>query len=867
MRRCIILLLALAIVLSAQDFRATLNGTVLDPSGAVVPKAQLEVRNTETGEVRKAVTQANGQFSVPLLPPGTYTASAEAPGFKKVLRENIILRAGQAFGIEMTLQVGTVTEQVVVYAETPVLETEKPDRGTVIDTARITELPPVSRNPVMLSVLVAGVTFRGGSNRVFDQSSIDQWSVNGSPSTLSNTFILDGAANKALQGQNYIGYVPEPEALQEVRIQTNSYDAQYGNNGGGVVSMTLKSGTNDLHGSAFEFNNNNGTKARPYFLPSGQGKPKYILNEFGATIGGPIVRNKLFYFGSYESTLHRETGATFTTVPTAAIRTGDESASPRVIYDPSTGNPDGSGRLPFAGNIIAPSLHSPIVKKLIDLTPMPNIPELLTNNFYAVGAYKFNRHTFDTKFNYSSSSKLTVYGRVGLLKVASNNPPVFGRLGGAGVQTSSGTTNTVTGKTYTTSVGATYIVTPTFLIDGNFGLSVLDTIGQPIGLNEKLGSDYLGIPGTNGPGVNGGGWPNFSVTNYTAIGVPWSNWPLIYYDPSVKHSMNANWTRGTHNVRFGYEMASRYMNHWEGSEAGAFSFDGSVTTIKGGASPNQFNSYGQFLLGLPSSVSRTHLPEQMSVHERLGGLYVRDQWQVSRRLTFSYGLRWEYYPMPARRTRGMETYDVSTNKMLICGVGAVPKDCGMKVSKRLFAPRSGLTYRVTDSFVIRAGYGITYDPYSLARAMLTNYPTSVSLSMPRDNSYVPVGTLAQGIPKIVDTDLGNGIIDVPTQYSVPVLPNFFRRGYIQSWNFSLQKQLRENLTGEVAYVGTRQVRQFGTRNLNAGTLGGGQGSQPFFKAYGRTASVSTITPRGNSHYHWCPAKLFRKRIRCIESYR
>ena len=322
--------------------------------------------------------------------------------------------------------------------------------------------------------------------------------------------------------------------------------------------------------------------------------------------------------------------------------------------------------------------------------------------------------------------------------------------------------------------------------------------------------------------------------------------------------MNANWTRGTHNVRFGYEMASRYMNHWEGSEAGAFSFDGSVTTIKGGASPNQFNSYGEFLLGLPSSVSRTHLPEQMSAHERLGGLYVRDQWQVSRRLTFSYGLRWEYYPMPARRTRGMETYDVSTNKMLICGVGAVPKDCGMKVSKRLFAPRFGLSYRVTDSFVIRAGYGITYDPYSLARAMLTNYPTSVSLSMPRDNSYVAVGTLAQGIPKIVDTEFGNGIIDVPTQYSVPVLPNFFRRGYIQSWNFSLQKQLRENLTGEVAYVGTRQVRQFGTRNLNAGTLGGGQNSQPFFKAYGRTASVSTITPRGNSHYDALQARLHRR---------
>jgi len=195
-------LLAFRALLPAQDFRATLNGTVLDSSGAVVPKAQVEVRNVETGEVRKAVTQTNGQFSVPFLPPGTYTATAEAPGFRKVVRENIILRAGQAFGIEMTLQVGTLTDQVVVYAETPLLETENSGRRTVVDTARVTELPPVSRNPVMLSVLVAGVSFRGGSNRVFDQSSIDQWSVNGSPSTLSNSFILDGAVNKALQSQH-----------------------------------------------------------------------------------------------------------------------------------------------------------------------------------------------------------------------------------------------------------------------------------------------------------------------------------------------------------------------------------------------------------------------------------------------------------------------------------------------------------------------------------------------------------------------------------------------------------------------------------------------------------------------------------------
>ena len=284
-----VLLLALCVsLLPAQDFRATLNGTVQDSSGAAVPKAKVEARNVETGVVIKAETVDNGEFSVPFLQPGTYTASAESTGFKKTVRDNIILRAGQALAVDLVLQPGTTSEQVTVTDETPLLETEKSDRGTVLDNAKVTELPPLSRNPMMLSVLVPGVIYKGCSTRPFDQSCIDSWSINGGFAGQSS-YLLDGAPNTALAGNNNVAVVPEPEALQEVRIQTSAFDAQFGNSGSGVMSFTIKSGTNDIHGSTY-FYDKSGRWAANNFQNNKNNVKKgaSTVQQPGFVVGGPI---------------------------------------------------------------------------------------------------------------------------------------------------------------------------------------------------------------------------------------------------------------------------------------------------------------------------------------------------------------------------------------------------------------------------------------------------------------------------------------------------------------------------------------------------------------------------------------------------
>ena len=853
--------------LDAQVLYGSLVGTVIDPSSASVQGATVTVSSVATGQERQTTTDESGFYSFPTLPGGSYTLTVSRAGFSQFVRHGIPVTINAPVRVEVALTVGALTDQVVVSAAPPVLQTDRADVHSDFSPAQLENLPtPPGRNFQHLLGTVSGFTPPGQTNSIAANPTRGLgFNVNGASRNGVNVRI-DGASMNQVWLNHLPAYVPAIEAIDTVNVVTNSFDAEQGLAGGAAVNVMIKSGTNELHGSAFEFNSNNAMKANPFFLPLGQKKPKYILNDFGGSAGGPIARNKLFFFGSYAGTYDRETGTTFTTVPTGAIRAGDMSASPSPIYDPLTGAADGSGRSVMTGNIVPLSRQSPITQKLVALTPQPNIPGTLTNNYYAVGTYRFDRHTVDAKINYNAGSKLTMYGRFGLLHYTMNNPPVFGQVGGPMVQTSAGFAGIATGRTYSGSVGATYVARPNWIIDGNFGFSLLDTHSEPIRLRENLGSDYLGIPGTNnGSQLIAGGWPSFQVANYTTLGLPFTNWPINYYDPTFKYAVNTNWTHGTHNVRFGGELARRHLNHTEyimsgasGGGPGTFSFSGGVTTIRGGPSPNQFNSYADFLLAAPSGISKMQHPDWISTRDWLGGLYVRDQWQASRRVTLSYGVRWEYYPMATRPDRGVERYDTKTDKMLICGVGSVPSDCGVSVSKRLFAPRFGIAYRASESLVIRAGYGINYDPFPMAKSALDNYPVMLALSLNGANSFVPAGTLAQGIPPLVLPSLGNGIIGIPSSYVGNTFADHFLRGYIQSWNFTVQKQVARNLTAQIGYVATRQVHQLGNVNLNVGTPGGGVPSQPFNQAFGRTAAVTLTGPVGGSHYDSLQARLERR---------
>ncbi|MGH9658664.1 MAG: TonB-dependent receptor domain-containing protein, partial [Bryobacteraceae bacterium] len=327
-----------------------------------------------------------------------------------------------------------------------------------------------------------------------------------------------------------------------------------------------------------------------------------------------------------------------------------------------------------------------------------------------------------------------------------------------------------------------------------------------------------------------------------------------------------NWTKGTHNIRFGVDLYRQHLNHSQPEFPGAyhgpqggFTFAGGPTALSGGAAPNQFNSYATFLLGFPTRAGRIlQANDEYATRYWARSLYIRDQWQFNRRLTVNYGVRYEMFPMPTRVDRGLERYDVATNKLLICGAGQVPTDCGVPYSKKMFAPRVGFAYRATDTFVIRGGYGITYDPYSLARPLRTNPPEVITLNLDGPNSFTPLGRLAQGIPAIAVPAIGNGIIDIPGTFAVNTLGTDFRRGYIQSWNLTIQKQLRWGFTGQAGYVATRQIGQIGFFDKNTGRIGGGNNSRPLVQQFGRTAGTQFVQGIGNTHYDSLQAMLERR---------
>src|SRR5688500_3267618 len=333
---------------------------------------------------------------------------------------------------------------------------------------------------------------------------------------------------------------------------------------------------------------------------------------------------------------------------------------------------------------------------------------------------------------------------------------MFGELGGLPINNTAAKAGTGLGDTYTFTGSASYVLSPNFLIDTYSGITTIEVLSEPDRMEEQLGLNFLGIPGTNGSDRVSGGWPHFTITNYSNIGYAGSNnSPYVDDNWQVQYTANATWTKGTHTFRFGGDVVRQAMNrHETGSGSGAFTFGGGPTQTVGGPASNQFNTCAAFLLGLPTGISKSVIPFENDYTRSRNwqfSFFARDQWQPTRKLTASLGLRYDRFPMGTRTTRGLERYDPDTNQMLICGVGPVPADCGYDMGQGNWSPRAGLAYRVTEAIVVRGGYGINYDPYPLAfvRNILGNYTSSISLSVPQPNALQPGARMADGTPPLL----------------------------------------------------------------------------------------------------------------------
>ncbi len=863
----------------AQVLYGSITGNVRDANGAAIPGATVTIIHNETNQSRSTVTDGSGNYHFPTVQTGTYTLKVSQQGFKTYSKQDVVVTLNSVTRVDITPEVGEVTETVVITAEAPQLQTDRAEVRAELNERTLVNLPvPLGRNYQNLFKTLPGITPPENAHSIPSNPSRSMvFNVNGTSRSSNNTRI-DGVSTTNIWLPHVTGYVPALESIEVVNVVTNSFDAEQGLAGGAAINVQIKSGTNEFRGSAFGYHHNQHLRARNFFLPPTEKKGKFIYNQYGGTLGGPIKRDKLFFFVSYEGTNDRENVGRIGSVPTAAMRTGDLSASPTPIYDPATGNFNGTGRTQFPGNIIPADRIDPIVKKIIALIPLPNLPSATPeqNNYFATAPFKFDRWTIDSKVNWTVSSKFNMWGRYSILNFDTFQGTFFGReLGGVTISTGTANPGHGFGKTHNYSVGGVYTFSPNFVVDANFGYVKMGQNVEHERIDEKIGLDFLGIPGTNGKFRFEGGWPRFDVSGFNTYGVVETYMPYFRNDNQYQIVANANWLKGTHNIRFGMDFYHQAMNHtqpeWTGGGTshgarGGFSFASGPTQLCTAVSSSgsctrtsqnsPYNSWATFLLGLPTSAGKLNQTvEVYTTRNNQYSFYIRDQWQLNPKLTFSYGTRWEYFPVSTRADRGLERYNINTNKMEIGGVGPIPKDLGVKVSKTMFAPRFGLAYRPTSTFVVRLGYGITNDPYALARPLRTNPPILINFNLQQPNSLQPASRLRDGLPIVPVPDFSSGLLDLAGNIAVTTLPDEFKRGYIQSWNLALQKELKWGWVGEVAYVGTRQIRQLGFEQLNWSPIGGGRTGRQLFAKFGRDASTTRVGPIGGSEYNALQARL------------
>jgi hypothetical protein len=687
------------------------------------------------------------------------------------------------------------------------------------------------------------------------------FSANGAGAYAVNVRIEGVSAANAWGGSATSSFAPSVEAIQSVNVVTGSPDAEQGM-GGTSVLVQLKSGSNQVHGAAFIYNVDSAFEARNFF--STASTPNHLVdNDTGGSVGGHIIKDKLFYFASYEGDFTRQGILSLFSVPVPAMLAGDFSGAPSPIYEPNTGTATGTGKTPFPGNQIPASMISPQLKTILPNVPAPNLPGVL-NNFNTNFSSLYNLHKWDTKVDYNATSKLRVSARWGYQPYYNTQvPPLGPNLGGGTLGSLGSITNTANplqhGATEAMSLAATYVASPTLVIDTTLGLTQMHEFLVPIHAGTNYGTDVMGIPGTNQGVLPGsGGMPSFNITNYGAeFGE--SNPFMTYLDPVYELNANATKTHGTHTIRFGTDIIKVDMNHNESNTPG-FSFTGGVTALAGGSAPNQYNSVADFLLGLPTSFTNSvqnTMPHQTMRVWQLS-MYVKDQWQVSQKLTLNYGVRWELYPVPTQAGKGINFYNFGTGLLEECGVGGIPGDCGIQVSKKLFAPSLGVAYRPFEKLVVRAGFALSPLQMNMSRNQISSYPDVITNTYNSANSYVPVGSLTTGIPNIVPPTVTNGTLKLPAGTGNMVTdPKHFTRGYIESWNLTLQREFRGGFLGSLGYVGSHNVNLFANTNINYAQLGGGAASEAFY-SQGITGTVGEFLPVGNSHYESLQATVSKR---------
>lgn len=807
----------------AQTPTAQVTGIVTDPSGAAVPGARIEITETNTGVRSEAISNHTGNYVIGNLKPGAYRVSVQKEGFSTVAQSEIRLEVSQVARLDFSLRVGATSETVEITARAPLIESSTASIGQVIESKAVSDLPLNGRNFLQLAKLSTGVLEPKSGDRA---SSGGSFIANGVRAQLNN-FQLDGVDNNAKivdqQNSSPVVIQPSVDAVQEFRVETNNYSAEYGYSAGAVVNATIKGGTNNLHGSLFEFARNNAFDAQNYFATE---QPTLQQHQFGGTLGGPIVKNRAFLFGSWQrDTINR--GITYVrTVPTAAQRAGDFSGL-APIYDPASTVEISKGkyaRTQFPNNRIPAEDINPAAASLLAALPLPTFPDQNINNYVSspTGTTRGNR--FDFRHDLQISEKDSLFARYSYFQSDAVTPGPFPApiIGSSDFQTAAQST-----LGNGAALGETHIFSPSIVNEFRAGYNRIHDVLSPFvtdSVNDQFGLG--GIPSQTGVT----GLPEIEILGYADLGES-------TFLPNAKISEvftiqdHVSWTLGSHILKFGGEY--RTVRSWfniAASSRGTYTFNGTFTQNPQKPAGTGL-SLADFLLGIPSTGTISNSTSGDLRYDYYGG-FIQDDWKLTRKLTLNLGLRYELWTQPVERHDQQANFLPSLGQLVYPSgvtptgvpaalVGTLPGDLNdrslMKTDKNNFAPRLGIAYQVTPTTVIRAGAGMFYadSPFVGASGRLVaNPPFFKTFSFPTDQIN-PILHLSTGFPNNV---LG-ATVDASSATLSAWAPDM-KQAYVNHWSFGIQQQFKNNVF-EANYVGTNGSGLPLVYNINAALPGPG----------------------------------------------
>ncbi len=850
------LLLALPLVCLAQFDTATVLGTVKDPSGAVVPGSKVTLENVRTGISMVTQTNDAGNFDFVNIQIGTYRVKAEASGFKTAIADQFTVTVNARQRVDLTLEVGNVTETVMVRDAAATLETDSSDRGQVVNVTTINNLPLNGRSYADLALLTPGVR---KSVLGMDQSSSNyresSFNVNGLRSSLNN-FQMDGVDNNAYgtSNQGYSNQVVQlsPDAVAEFKVQTNNYSAEYGRAAGAIVNVSLRSGTNQFHGAAWDYLRKTKLNAVGFFKPA-SGKPVFQQNQFGAAAGGPIIKNKTFFFADYEGVRRVTRTLTYLTIPTANQRNGIFGTP---IRNPFTGQVYSDGVVPQSAII-------PFAQKVFSQLVAPTTSDA-ANNYQALPRIPTTDNKGDVRVDQYFTSKLTAFFRYSHRNFNQTDTPTIPLP--IGSDTSNGNVTIINKQG---AGGVTYTLSSKSLLE--FRMGITKTIGGkwPVQIGLPDMQDAYGIPGLPTDPALAGGLNTQTISGYQAMGrrnsTPQFQNPLVL-NPKVNFSRIFS----RHTLKLGYEFQTIHTEILDFSpQYGQDTYAGQYSAPSGAKANNIYN-VADFLFGARSRYELTNW-FVAQYRQRMQFLYAQDDWKVNQRLTLNLGLRYEYATPQWEAGNHLSNFDPAGVTLIQASSGSIYNRALVNPDRNNFAPRFGFAYSLMRKTLVRGGYGVSYILFNRlgGENLLTyNGPSVIDIAINNPNPLTSPICAADVASTTCFRPTGLGYTTnqvLPSNFNtantqVRYTPSDIRTGYVQSWHLSLQRELAKDLVFDIGYVGNRGVKLviLGDANQARPQNPGENVSLSARRPIKGFATIEQSWGGGFSNYHGMQTKLEKK---------